>query len=250
MAHRRHILACAIGVRLAAGALGAVWPSSPCRAAGQPAATRPAGPAAAAPTLLESTAALRRGCGLRLLATGEMPKPSWEVVRFNPLLQKDAPTRDAYAAIVVEELVRYDAAWIGRSKVTTVALVGRLTVDGQSRAGVPDYLAGVLYLDPFVGAFNDTYRRHVIHHELFHAVEAAVHGDPYFDDPAWRRMNDPAFRYGSGGAASRDAAVTVLNHPAAGFINQYAEAAVEEDKAELFAALMTPAEAPLIGAGR
>ncbi len=175
-----------------------------------------------------------------------MPKPSWEVVRFNPLLQKDAPTRDAYAAIVVEELVRYDAAWIGRSKVTTVALVGRLTVDGQSRAGVPDYLAGVLYLDPFVGAFNDTYRRHVIHHELFHAVEAAVHGDPYFDDPAWRRMNDPAFRYGSGGAASRDAAVTVLNHPAAGFINQYAEAAVEEDKAELFAALMTPAEAPLI----
>jgi len=65
----------------------------------------------------------------------------------------------------------------------------------------------------------------------------------YWKDPTWATFNDPEFKYGNGGAADqKNAGAYYLTHPQRGFINEYSTAALEEDNAEIFAALFVPAE--------
>ena len=73
-------------------------------------------------------------------------------------------------------------------------------------------------------------------------LEEAIHGNGYYYDPTWAHFNSPNFRYGSGGASMQAGHLSIFNHPALGFVNHYAMSGLEEDKAEIFAALMVPEE--------
>jgi len=145
-----------------------------------------------------------------------------------------------------KEIALYPPAFISESGLRVIAVVKDLAYDGQPRAALPDPYVGVLYLDALLGRAFPVYQRHVIHHEYFHFVQGKRFGDPYVRDPKWMSFNPPGFRYGKGGVTARDSGVTPLNHPAAGFINAYAQSAPEEDMAEVFAALRVPEERALL----
>jgi len=190
-------------------------------------------------------AAIERAHGVRV-ALDPVPNSTWPGVTYTLLEARDESNRDRYLRRVREELDRYPRAFLSRSGLRTVAVVKNLAYAGQPRAALPDPYRGVLYLDATCAADNPQYERHVIHHEYFHYVQGARHGTPYADDPAWRGFNPPDFRYGNGGATTRDPSVTPLTHPAPGFINLYAQSALEEDMAEVFASMRVPEERRLV----
>jgi hypothetical protein len=103
---------------------------------------------------------------------------------------------------------------------------------------VPDFENDVLYLDVARGRFDDLYVRKVIHHEFFHIIDLRDDGKLY-EDERWGKLNPPNFKYGPGGAKLQDdPTVTTTGQDEPGFLNRYAAAGVEEDKAEVFAHLM------------
>ena len=175
---------------------------------------------------------------------------SWLQVRYTPLSSDEIVSQDVrdYLLLFAQELNKYPVGLIRTANLQQIALVKELSYDEQPRAALPDFLKEILYLDVFRGAKNRLYQRHVVHHEFYHLLEEEVFHDPYYKDPAWAALNPAGFRYGSGGAAAQKGPQYKLSHPRLGFINLYSTSGLEEDKAEIFAALMLPEEARLLTA--
>lgn len=170
----------------------------------------------------------------------EVPRPVWRDVTFDEA-PDDASLR-AYVALFDEEFRKYTPAFISASGLKTVAFVRNLKYQTQERWAVPDFVHETLYLDVAVRfARDETFQRRVIHHEFYHLLEEEWNGDPYFKDPAWAALNTPEHRYGAGGAANRDRRLSLFDHPAPGFVSRYAMTGLEEDKAEVWAAMFVPA---------
>jgi hypothetical protein len=78
----------------------------------------------------------------------------------------------------------------------------------------------------------------VLHHEYFHIIDYKDDGQLYRDD-AWSALNPPDFKYGAGGkTAQGDPSIGVWTDKNPGFLDKYAMTGVEEDKAEVFAAMV------------
>lgn len=176
------------------------------------------------------------------------PRASWPGVSYSALKTADikSPQGQAYQQIFIQEFSKYPIELIKLADLKQVAIVKTLKYSGQDRAALPDFLQEILYLDAFAGNNNPTYQRHVVHHEFYHLLEEEVYGNVYFKDPEWNALNPDDFRYGDGGANARTGPQYDLTHPAPGFINLYSTSGLEEDKAEIFAALMVPEERKLL----
>ena len=81
--------------------------------------------------------------------------------------------------------------------------------------------------------------RKSVHHELYHMID-------YFDDgqwdidPAWEGLNAHGFKYGKGGlSVENDSPLHIADFSVPGFFNAYSRSGLAEDKAEVFAKLMT-----------
>jgi hypothetical protein len=85
--------------------------------------------------------------------------------------------------------------------------------------------------------------RGVIHHEFFHIIDYQDDGEVYRDD-AWASLNPDGFRYGTGGKDMQDDhGAGVWDDSLRGVLNRYSTAGVEEDKAEIFAYMITAYQA-------
>jgi hypothetical protein len=145
----------------------------------------------------------------------------------------------AYTPILVGELGRYPASALRAAGLERVVLCRELRYAGQRRNAVPDFEGRTLYLDVGRGMSHAGYMRRVLHHDLYHMIDLRDDGQLGVD-PAWASLNPDGFHYGDGGRNSQDRADTsVLTDAYPGFLNHYATTAVEEDKAETFAWLMT-----------
>jgi hypothetical protein len=80
------------------------------------------------------------------------------------------------------------------------------------------------------------------HHELFHFADYAD-DDQLQHDPDWEMLNDRWFSYGSGGRFVREPGSARFEPDLHGFVSKYSRSALEEDKAEIFAFLMTRPDA-------
>ena len=155
----------------------------------------------------------------------------------NGRLEGDVPNPSHTAAalsLVETELSRYSRPFLKRSRLLRVVFAERLVLDAVKVPSLPNY-ERTLILDP--DAPRDFLRR-LVHHELFHFLDYAD-DDEVGRDPDWERLNEPYFVYGSGGRYMRDADAGRLRHDLPGFLTRYATAALEEDKAEIFAFAMT-----------
>ncbi len=154
---------------------------------------------------------------------------------YFPLLQ--------YVLLLEEEMGKYSPSFLQKIGLKKIIVVKNLSYDGQLRAALPDYYQEILCLDFVRGEHSPAYQRHVIHHELFHMIEEAIHGDAYFTDLNWMSINKPGFVYGKGGVSVQDdPRQFAFIHPARGFINLYSISGQIEDRAEIFAALLMKKE--------
>jgi hypothetical protein len=81
-----------------------------------------------------------------------------------------------------------------------------------------------------------------LHHEIFHLIDRAILGQFARQDPAWLRLNGPAFKGYQVGDGWNWMAKQTAGQPKPvadkGFVSPYSMSSVQEDKAEVFALLM------------
>jgi len=184
-----------------------------------------------------SLSQLENRFALQLVTSGE-PFPVKN--SYGPIDGRDASREAiaAYAPLLAGEFGLYPASFVRRSGLKRIVLCTELKFSGQRWNAVPDYDHDTLYLEVVRGNHDPTYQRRVIHHDFFHFVDWRDDG-VVDSDPVWSALNPDGFRYGQGGAAAQsDARGQLLDPALIGFVDRYAQSAVEEDKAELFAALV------------
>ena len=147
-----------------------------------------------------------------------------------------------YAPLFVSEFALYPPELVKKTELKRVVFCTNLSFAGQKRTAVPDFEHDTLYLDVARGMPNTAYLRLVLHHEFFHVID--LHDDGSLtEDKGWAKLNPADFKYGTGGVtAQNDSGTSVPNDKVPGFLNHYSTTAVEEDKAEVFAYLMTDPE--------
>lgn len=153
------------------------------------------------------------------------------------------PTADQmakYGPLFQKEWSLYPASYVKKAVVHRIVFGIELAVDGQLRAAVPAFDGDTMYYDPERGSLNPSYQRSVIHHEFFHMVDWRM--KRLNPDAQWEKLNLTGFKYGSGGAKMQTGNVGALTDQIPGFLTQYGTAAVEEDKAELFAHMIVDPE--------
>lgn len=153
------------------------------------------------------------------------------------LVESDLASLKSYGAAFIDEWAKYPLSWVSSSHVARIAIVKDYAVEGQFRAAGPDPVGQTMYYD--IGYGNQIYAREVIHHEFDHLLEYYYFGSYNHNDPTWQSYNTAGFAYGNGGSSAYGGSKAYLQHPQAGFVTGYATYAIEEDKAELYAYLMT-----------
>lgn len=143
---------------------------------------------------------------------------------------------EKYAPLWIKEWSRYPGGLMAKAKVSRVVFAEKLSLNGQIRAAVPAFDLDAMYFDPALGAHSPGYQRSVIHHEFFHMMDYRM--GKLKVDPEWAALNPQGFKYGEGGAKMRTSGVGNLTKDIPGFLTLYGTAALEEDKAELFAHLI------------
>ena len=134
-----------------------------------------------------------------------------------------------HAATAKDWCERFFSAFRSRSaKVTDTAAGPAVAVEKNA----------TIYLDSSTEIGDEPHRRRTLHHEFFHFIDYAMHGERDIrDNREWVAAGAPGSTYG---AAENGAPVANwASHPAAGFVSNYAKKAVPEDRAELFCAIMT-----------
>jgi hypothetical protein len=143
-----------------------------------------------------------------------------------------------YFPLLRSEFGLYPTEFVKKSKLKQLVLCTHLSFDRQPRAAIPHFEENTLYLDVERGSRQPNYQRAVLHHEYFHIVDYQDDGLLY-EDRSWKELNPPGFHYGRGGKQVQDdPTVSVLTDSYPGFLNRYAMAGVEEDKAEVFTYLI------------
>ena len=151
---------------------------------------------------------------------------------------------DAATVVIADELSLLPDGFLHRSALRRVLLCGNLSEARRPVPSLPNY-RNTLLID--VHAPRE-YLRRLLHHEVFHFSDLADDGDVIRDD-AWEALNAPTASYGHGGRALREPNGSLLLDGSAGseqlpgFVSLYATAAVEEDKAEVFAFMLTAPDA-------
>lgn len=196
-----------------------------------------------APTEVHALAAALKPYGVRLqLEVQAYEQPVGEIATWQPMNRFSGERLAQYADLLHEEWTKYPIGWVKATGLRTIALVSGLRVMGEGRAAMPDLAGRALYLDISYLDAPETYVRSVIHHEFYHLVEGVHFGSMFYPDKAWAALNPAGFRYKGGGAmAYRDKHYFHTEHPRTGFVTAYAQYALEEDKAEVYAYLMTTA---------
>jgi hypothetical protein len=157
---------------------------------------------------------------------------------YTILDNSDLAATKEYGSLFIDEWAKYPLDWVENSELQSIVIVDDLFVDGYNRAAMPDPVGSAVYYDP---SFSGDYAREVVHHEYNHLITYNYFGSWSPADPVWQSYNPPGFSYGNGGAECYEPDNNCLtgDHPIAGFVTGYATSGIEEDKAELYACLMT-----------
>lgn len=141
---------------------------------------------------------------------------------------------EAATRVVRRELGRLPESFLARAELRRVVLAGELREGLTPIPSLPNYNRTLL-LDADA---DEGYLRRLLHHEIFHFADLADDSS-VLRDPAWLALNAPGFAYGQGGRSMREDRGTSHAAPPLGFVSLYATSGLEEDKAEVFAWLMT-----------
>lgn len=202
----------------------------------------PVAPADASVAQLQAIATARLAA-LQLAPAWTLSMPGSEAYAFTDT-QEDRAGLQLLLSIVLPAMERYPAGVFARTSLRHVVLVKDLSVDGQRRLAMPaPEIDSVVYADNLLAALCPSGMELRVHHEYYHFIEYRLFNDFYYRDPAWLALNPPAATYGQGGATAYGKGFQNLGHPQPGLVSLYAAYGPEEDKAEVFGWMMTPAYA-------
>lgn len=172
----------------------------------------------------------------------EFPATSWKI-DYALATRKDYKKLHRYILIFDNEFSKYPKSFLKRTKLSAVVFVKSLAFQKQLRTAIPDYGKEILILDFIRGGYAPIYQKHVIHHEFYHMIEEEFNKSAYWKDPGWAKLNGPKVQYGRGGkTVQKNSKAYLFTHPEKGFVNLYSKSAIEEDKAEIYAALFLKEE--------
>ncbi|KAG8467372.1 hypothetical protein KFE25_000688 [Diacronema lutheri] len=143
--------------------------------------------------------------------------------------------------LIAPEFASYPLPFASKAGLDRIIFCSRLHYDGQRRGHVPSFHSRAMYIDCMAQP-----KRRVVssfHHELWHFADYTMLGRDYeFADAEWLSLNPAGFTYGKGGAAMRSEDTTsgyIGSANSDAFLNRYSTASAAEDKAEVWAALLT-----------
>lgn len=175
--------------------------------------------------------------GLELVADDEV----YPVAESNgAITARNAGSRnvDMVLYFLRKEFAKYPAELIQASGLKRIVFCRDLKANGNRIAGVAVQNNATIYMDSSTEIGDEAHRRRTLHHEFFHCLDYAMHGErDVRDNPAWVAAGAPGATYGA--AETGAPATNWASHPAPGFVSSYARRAVPEDRAELFCAIMT-----------
>ncbi len=136
-----------------------------------------------------------------------------------------------------KEFNRYPAEVLRASGLKRIVFCRDLKANGNRVAGLAWSGNATIYMDSSTEAGDEAHRRRTLHHEFFHFLDYAMRaGEDIMRHKDWEAANAPGTTYGGGSAKPES---NWASHPAPGFVSSYALKALPEDRAELFAAIMT-----------
>lgn len=174
------------------------------------------------------------------------PSSLYDGFKFSKLSESDLSSTKTFGQLFIKEWSKYPKDWLqSKSFRATPLIVFTAQVSdsqGVRRGGVYDN-GNTMYFDIptmiSVPASDYSYARAVIHHEANHFAQAIIDGTVYYQDATWLSYNPPGFAYGKTIGSS-------YYHPLNGFVSQYAETNIAEDKAEVFSFIMTDQYRPAL----
>jgi hypothetical protein len=166
--------------------------------------------------------------------------------KISPLSKTDQAALHVYLRLFREEFTKYPVPFVRATGLKRIILAKNMNVAGIERGAIPDLPHNAVWYDPFLGQFDDMYKRHVVHHEFFHFADNVLQGDVYLSDPYWASLNRPDFHYGGGGRTARTEDQFGVTNREPGFVNRYSTSGLEEDRAEIFASMWIPMESNIL----
>jgi hypothetical protein len=137
-----------------------------------------------------------------------------------------------------KEFGKYPPEFVRLSGLERIVFCRDLKARGQRIAGVAVSGNKTIYMDSSTEVGDEAHRRRTLHHEFFHIIDYALRaGTDLKRHPAWEAANAPGAAY-AGPVASKPEPNWAL-HPKPGFVSTYSMSSVAEDRAELFAGIMT-----------
>ena len=107
-----------------------------------------------------------------------------------------------------------------------------LSISGINTAGIPDHIMKTLIIDL---KFNEKYFERVLHHELFHIINAGF--KDLFNEDEWKKYNEPNFKYADCSTCSKKLGLDTYKNTN-GFFTEYSMTIPSEDMAEVFSHLI------------
>lgn len=141
---------------------------------------------------------------------------------------------NAIADVVATELERYPSSFLRSIHFRRVLLCSRLREGARKIPSLPNF-EETLVLE---ASSSSDFLRRLVHHEVFHFADFAE-DEQVLRDAEWERLNDHFFVYGDGGRNMRAPDASRFRDDLPGFVTAYSTSGLEEDKAEIFAFLMT-----------
>ncbi len=180
-----------------------------------------------------------------VIITTQVPKHAeLSYAQWDPVTASDSKNVEQARNVLTVELAKYPTGRLANAGLERIYLVKNLRWGGLTQSAMPEaFIDLALYLSidtEYLQSENGVYYRHLIHHEAQHLFDAHTYNTYRYNDTAWLSCNPGGFTYsGSGLAFNKTDQNTRIEHPSTGFVTSYSVSAIEEDKAEVHAYLMT-----------
>lgn len=190
----------------------------------------------ASPLFDQMSTQLKNELGIQLVAENESYPIAGGQIDAKNTGERNA---DMVLYFLRKEIAKYPPELLRKSGVQRIVLCRELKHGTRRVAGLASPSNKSIYVDSTAEIGDEAHRRRTLHHELFHFFDYTQHPKDMASNSEWQKANAPGVNYGSAAPAAKPGRANWASHPAPGFISDYSLSAVPEDRAELFAALMT-----------
>ena len=134
---------------------------------------------------------------------------------------------------LIFEINKYNDLFFDKINFNYLVLCQNLKLNGNLTAGIPSNNVSTLIFDI---NFNREILPRAIHHEIFHMIKQ--HKNYQSFDTKYNQINDKNFEY-NGCPLCSDSIDIEFKNNIDGFVTEYSKNTIEEDQAEVFAAIMS-----------